>query len=274
MLNLKSGKGSLITISIGFSLVIVSLFSSCYRDIIDMDLDDYSPGIVIEGAVTDQPGPYQVRVSKTGSFQQVTGFPPVSDAEVVISSDQNPEERLQEISPGLYQTQTLQGRAGRDYLLKVVSEGQEYIAESTMPEALLLDYLRLEFIGWGYLLVCAFTDRQGVEDFCRLEVYKNGELADRWLYQGRYSDGEQIIIENFDVYFEHGDQLRVRFLTINRATYEYLSLLNPDEGGGGFDPESPDFMPITLANPKTNINNNALGYFSAHAVRTYTRTVP
>ena len=142
MLFIKSGKISSVTSGIIISAVFASAFLSCYRDIIDLDLDEHGPGIVIEGAVTDQPGPYQVRVSRTGSFQQVADFPPVSDAEVVIFSDQNPDERLQEVSAGLYQTQTLQGRVGRNYLLKVVSEGQEYVAESTMPEALLLDYIR------------------------------------------------------------------------------------------------------------------------------------
>ena len=164
--------------------------------------------------------------------------------------------------------------SNRSYILEVVVDGNQYSGESTMPEALSLDYLNLYYHGWGYTLAIAFTDPEGKEDFCRIKVYKNGELADRYLYQGKYDDGEQIVVDNFDVSFETGDRVLVQLLTINRETYEYLSMLNPDEGGGDYNPEFPDFMQVNYANPKSNLTNNALGYFSAHTVRTYTRVVP
>ena len=247
---------------------------SCYRDGIDLDLDEFGPQLVIEGVITDQAGPYQVRISKSGALNQLGNFPPVSGAEVVIYDDLGNAEVLSETQTGLYETQSLQGRSNRTYFLKVVEDGTEYRGESRMQEALVLDYLNLNYHGWGYTLAIAFTDREGRQDFCRIKVFKNGELVDRYLYQGRYNDGEQILIDNFDAFFQSGDRVQVQFLTINQATFEYLSMLNPDEGGGGYDPEFPDFMPVTYANPKSNLNNNALGYFSAHTVRTYTRVVP
>jgi len=253
-----------------FTLLIPVCFS-CYRDVIDLDLEDIEPQIVIEGIITDQPGPYQVRISKTGNYNQLKDFPPVSGAEVFINDNHGKSEMLREIRAGLYETQELQGMPGRTYTLKVNAEGKEYSASSRMPEALTLDYVGLNNYGWGFVLICAFTDRQGIEDYCRLKIFKNEELVEKYLYQGRFNDGEQYIIDDFDVTFSLNDYAHVQFLTLNKATYEYLSMLDSDEGGGNYDPELPETIPVTWANPKTNLSNNALGYFSAHTVRNYTR---
>lgn len=249
------------------------LFLSCYRDVIDLDLEDFEPQIVIEGIITDQAGPYQVKITKTGRFNQLNNFPPVTGAEVIINDNFGKSEILREIRAGLYETQTLQGVPGRTYTFRVIAEGKEYSASSTMPEPLLLDYVSLLNRGWGYVMVCAFTDRQGIEDYCRLKIFKNGELVEKYLYQGRFSDGEQYVIDDFDVTFNYNDNVNIQLFTFNKATYEYFSMLDSGEGGGDYDPELPEFVEISLANPKTNLSNNALGHFSAYTIRNYTRIV-
>ena len=52
-------------------LIIISLFLviSCEREI-DLNLEDQSGNIVIEANVTDQAGPYTVRITKSVSFTQ------------------------------------------------------------------------------------------------------------------------------------------------------------------------------------------------------------
>lgn len=261
---------------IKFSVLITIIFLlliSCYRDVIDLDLEDFEPQIVIDGIISDQAGPYQVKITKTGGFNQMNNFPPVTGAEVIINDNFGKSEMLREISAGLYETQMLQGVPGRTYTLRVIAEGKEYSASSTMPEPLLLDYISLQNRGRGYIMICAFTDRQGIEDYCRLKIFKNGELVEKYLYQGRFSDGEQYAIDDFDITFNYNDNVRVQLLTINKATYEYFSMLDGDEGGGDWDPELPEFVEISLANPKTNLSNNALGHFSACTIRNYTRIV-
>jgi len=231
------------------------------------------PQLVIEGNITDQNGSCQVRISKTGGYNQLSHFPVVSGAEVFLYDDLGHSETLAETEPGLYLSQSFQGRSGRNYSLQVRAEGKEYLANSKMPEALTLDFLTLQNYGQGFILSCGFTDRQGIKDFCRLKIYKNGELVDKYLYQGEYTDGEQIILDEFDVTFSRYDSVEVELLTISEEIYEYLAMLNPEEGGGGYDPEIPDFFPVSPANPKSNVSNDALGYFSAHTVRYYRRIV-
>jgi Domain of unknown function (DUF4249) len=259
-----------------FSIVCILLFTqffSCYRDIIDLDLGDFAPQIVIESIITDQPGPYLVRISKTGELNQFSNFPWVSGAEVILQDNSGNSETLIETATGQYKTRNLQGIPGRTYDLKAKVEGKEYAAVSRMPEPLFMDYISFQNLGWGYIMVCAFTDRQGIEDFCRIKIFKNGELAERYLYQGKYNDGEQIVIDDFETYFSAGDQVRVELFTINKETFVYLSQLNPDEGGGDYDPNYPEYMVVSLSNPKSNLSNKALGYFSAQSVRNYTRIV-
>ncbi|UCF62765.1 MAG: DUF4249 domain-containing protein [bacterium] len=246
---------------------------SCYRDIIDLDLESVDPQLVIEGNITDQVGPYQIRISKTGGYNQLNNFPRISGAEVFIHDNLGNSEMLGEAETGLYLSQSLHGRIGRTYSLQVQAEGKEYRANSKMPEALTLDFLTLQNHGQEFILSCGFTDREGMVDFCRLKIYKNGELVEKYLYHGEYTDGEQIILDEFGVTFSRNDNIMVELLTITEETYEYLAMLNPDEDGGGYDSETPDFFPVSAANPKTNLSNNALGYFSAHTVRRYYKIV-
>ena len=62
------------------------IFLSCQK-VIDVDLNSSSPHIVIEGYISDQPGPYWVRISQTVNYNQPNTFPPVSGATVTLSDN-------------------------------------------------------------------------------------------------------------------------------------------------------------------------------------------
>ena len=69
-------------------LIIISLFLviSCEREI-DLNLEDQSGNIVIEANVTDQAGPYTVRITKSVSFTQSNSYPRVENAQVTLSDN-------------------------------------------------------------------------------------------------------------------------------------------------------------------------------------------
>lgn len=247
-------------------ITLAGMFFSCHRDVIDLDLEKIDRQIVIEGMVSDQPETHTVKISKTIEYTKSRDFPVVSGAEVTISEDTGNSETLQEISPGIYQTQTLIGKPGRSYYLRVLTEGKLYTASSYMPYALELNRVEFESYGPESFLACSFADREGREDYCLLKLFKNGELVDRFLYQDRYTDGEQIIIDDFNAVFYQNDRVEIQFLSIDRSTYEYFSAWYD---GDDYDPELPEFVPVTFHNPNTNLTNNALGYFSAHTLRHY-----
>jgi hypothetical protein len=86
------------------------------------------------------------------------------------------------------------------------------------------------------------------------------------LYYDKYTDGEIIEIDNIDELFNRNDLLKVDLITIDKNIYDFYSVVYNYE-----DPESAEESVIDLAsaNPKSNISNNALGYFSAQTVRSY-----
>ena len=253
----------------------ITLFSiSCYQDVIDLDLSDFESQIVIEGNITNQPGPYTVKISRTVGYEKSRDFPPVYGAEVVITDDAGNFETLREIRSGRYWTSSLKGVPGRTYSMSVNVDGKEYTASCTMPEPLELNSILYDIYDQLAFLRCEFSDREGIDDFFRLKIYRNETYVETYLYQGRFRDGQSIDIDINTMFFL-GDDVKIEMLAIDRTIYEYFSMLGGDieQSNEELDIELPDFFPITVFNPKTNLSDGALGYFSAHTVRTYTFVV-
>lgn len=243
--------------------ILISLFiiiTSC-EEVIEIDLNFSDPQIVIEGAVTDQPGPYTVQITKTTDYYNPGEYPTVSGAVVTISDDAGNFETLSETEPGIYQTDSLRGRSGRTYSLSVEIDGEIYEASSEMPVAIEIDRLDTR-----HNLTCEFRDTPGIEDYCRLKVYKNGKEEDGYfLYNGRLSDGNRVRYDRFHIEeIEENDLIQVDLLTIDENVYEYYSTLSDvlatdPRGLGSTD---------VPANPISNISGDVLGYFGAYTVRT------
>ncbi|GAB1415554.1 hypothetical protein MASR2M117_09600 [Paludibacter sp.] len=121
------------------TLIIASLiFASCTKEI-DIDLNSTDTQLVIEGNITDDPGPYTVKLSKTVNFSDANNYPPFTDAMVIISDNTGIVDTLTETIPGLYQTNFITGIQGNAYTLKIIAENKQYNATSTMPHKVNLD---------------------------------------------------------------------------------------------------------------------------------------
>jgi hypothetical protein len=109
----------------------------------------FQPTFVVDGMITDQPGPYVVHLSNAIPINdqlQETGV--VQGATVTVHDDQGATEVLVEKNAGSYYTTSFQGVVGRSYFITVTtSDGNSY--QST-PEALLpvgdFTNLRFEFV--------------------------------------------------------------------------------------------------------------------------------
>ena len=260
------------------SVLILCIFNSCEK-VIDIDLKNSEPQIVIDGTVTGQPGPYSVKINKTVDYYKPSAFPAVAGAEVTISDNTGNSEILSEVAGGFYQTSTIQGLPGRTYTLKVIAEGKEYTAVSTMPQAIEIDSLTYEYqpggsfgpdATEGYKLHVHFTDPAGIENYCRLKIYKNGQLTKGYyLYDDKYTSGNSYDFNDFedDAILQLNDTAIVELLTLDKSTYDYYSTLSNvlTEGDTG-----PPMMMTTPANPNSNLSNGALGYFGAFTVSTKT----
>lgn len=82
--------------------------------------------LVIEGGITNKPGPYFVRLSTTLPINQPVRVP-FKECVVTLFDDQGHSEILTEIEPGVYQTSIsgIQGTIGNEYSVSVVTPGDK-----------------------------------------------------------------------------------------------------------------------------------------------------
>ncbi|QIY90296.1 DUF4249 domain-containing protein [Chryseobacterium gallinarum] len=250
--------------------IILSLFLviSCQKEI-DLDLADQSGRIVIEGNVTDQVGPYTVRITKSVAVNQQNQYPAVTDAQVILSDNTGQTETLQYIGDGKYQTSTFIGVSGRTYTLKVQAEGQQYIAQSTMPEAVDFEGLAQDSFKFGdkmsYTLLPIFTDPVMLGNRYLFSFTIN-DLSKKYIsvFSDNLNNGlpnqRPLMLPNDDNDgADHevvaGDTIYVEMQSIDNTIFTYYSALLDISGNGSG---------VTPANPPSNISNGALGYFSAH----------
>ncbi|NDK55742.1 DUF4249 domain-containing protein [Pontibacter fetidus] len=241
-------------------------FTSC-EEVIDYELDTAESRLVVEGLLTDQPGPYKVRLSNTKGYLDEGRTTGVNGALVIISDNHGHTDTLKAAGEGLYQTNTLQGIPGYTYYFKAVVNGKEYTAQSYMPAVSPLDSLTFEYKAAGhmedegYYPIVHFGDPAGKGNNYRWNVYINGvlepdELAvlNDELYDGNYGHA------NMQFAVQKGDRLRVEVYGIDKPAYDFwFALLNQQNSSGGPFEGTP-------ANAPSNISNGAIGYFGASAV--------
>jgi hypothetical protein len=131
-----------------FLAIIFLFFGSC----IDPLQIPFSPSdlrLVVDGMITNEPGPYQVKLVYSSNLENSLRLPePVSGATVSIVSSINETEYLSEISPGIYQSSIggIHGQPGVSYFLKIVAASGEYQSETqTLVSAGSIDDVFFEF---------------------------------------------------------------------------------------------------------------------------------
>ena len=104
----------------------VLAFTGC-EQLIDLELEDGRPTLVVEGLLTDQEGPHYVILSESNpNFYDTLRPRSVRNATVRISDDAGNSEELTYVGGGRYETRTLETAIGRKYDLYIEWRGDEY----------------------------------------------------------------------------------------------------------------------------------------------------
>ena len=114
------------------------VLQSCIKPF-DFEVDEGAKKLVVNGMITNEPGPYTVKINKTTSYGG--HFSDVHDdilkAQVTITDDLGAVETLKEFKPGEFVTDLngIQGRIGGKYTLRIkLKNGEEYVSETeTLP---------------------------------------------------------------------------------------------------------------------------------------------
>ena len=211
---------------------IIILFASC-EDVIDINLNSSDPHLVIEGTITNQQGPYLVKISRTTNYFSSSEQSFVSDALVIINDSEGNSETLSEVSPGIYETASIEGVIGRTYTLTVDIDGEEYKASSTMP-----DITPIEFVSYDkataiqgepedYYVLTYFHDEIDVVNYYRLKLYVNSVWDDViYITEDEWQDGKDFTFGMLAEYANLNDTLIVELGNMDEAVYEYFNSLN------------------------------------------------
>ncbi len=230
--------------------------------------------MVIEGTVTDQQRPDSVILSESGNyFEPSLSFPPVTGALVTIADNLGNTDTMRETVSGKYASPTFRGVPGRTYALKVVAQGKEYDAISSMPQKVTIDSLYTTplraFDGdIGYNLYVMFKDPPEQGNYYRINLRINRPLppdsvtGERYhLFSDKLTNGNEVTLRmRTGRSIVTGDTVFVELLSIDKSAYDYFRTLN--------NILTSDRAPTSLApaNPNTNLSNGSLGYFAAFTV--------
>ena len=133
-----------------FSALLILIASACV-DRINFDIGVAAAfPIVVEGYISDQPGPYKIEISKAYDIESKYSIKaPINVSRVIISDSQGDQEELSQVNDGEYQTASngIRGIVGRAYSLRVeLRDGRIY---ESIPDTLLaagkLDSLYFDF---------------------------------------------------------------------------------------------------------------------------------
>lgn len=252
---------------IAIAAVLVLTLSACQKEI-DLDLENKSGQVIIEGNLSDQVESHIVKITKSVAFTQPNQYPQVSNAVVTISDNLGLVDTLRYVSEGQYRTEKLKaGVSGRTYTLKVSFEGKTYTSQCEMPEKVPLTGLKLNTmtffgntsydvlpeyidpprIGNVYVFFVKVNSQKGTVFETFTDNFGNGVANQRDLNMP--SDSENPV--------KAGDIVSVEMRSVVSSVYTYFNAIDQLAGGGPGGGISP-------ANPPSNISGGALGYFSAH----------
>lgn len=260
-------------------ILTAGILCSCEKEI-DVKLQGAAKKYVIEAVVTDKAGGCRVLISQTKDFNEDNTPITVSGARVQISTGDS-SVVLTENAPGVYASSSLKGVPGTTYNLQVNIESETFTARSTMPSLVKMDSLYITeemFFGDKYKLpTISYMDPAGVLNFYRFMVYVNGTKKKQiFALNDELTDGNRnatrlfVDVDQDDVEDEEkiktGDLVKVEMLTIDAPIYKYFFSLENSATG--------DSNSATPANPVSNIQGGALGYFSVHTMQSMEVRVP
>lgn len=275
--------------------VLAGLFASC-EDVIEVKLTDEELNLYgVEAFITTKDAPF-VYLYHTIRVDQDINYPAISGAEVIISDDATPQNRITLAEnpgkQGLYQVppdKRYLGVAGRKYTVMIKTEGNTLTATDALERVEPIDSIVVEpSLRGDKRFLGIFTygkETPGIGNFYKWDIYINDTLitnADRLaIAWDKFVDGNYIskleIFTDFhdpnkpeDRILRLKDVVQVKQTSISEFVYNYyFQMINQSSTGSLFS--------VPPANIKSNFTSSdgrpVLGIFSASDVSESNRVV-
>ncbi len=250
--------------------VFLASIQACGISVLDVELPDGTPKLVVEGSISNLDNPHTILLSRSTSFEQ-SSSQYVDDAVIIISGSGGEQDTLLNKGGGRYES-LIKGIPGTTYQLDILLDGNHYQAFSTMPKPPTLDSLSISYHSEslvreeGYYLSLHTLDPEEREGYYRWIVWKNDTLHRVDGIPGFFAtldmnkENNKILNLQYPTPFRAGDTLRVHTIKMDKQVYTYyLGLYELMINDGGL------IGPIPV-NPETNISGDALGVFQAVSI--------
>ena len=241
----------------------ILLLAACEK-VIDLPLENEEPKIVIEGVVDDSNYEQWVKVSQTTPFDSDSGPVFVSGASVRVIAPGGRVVSYEESRPGYYMAQNFRGVSGQSYRLEVSYNGAQYAASSTMPSKVSVDsigFSQSTILDRSFRTInVLLQDPEDEENYYRFVLSSNrDDVQQAFIYNDKYNNGKKVIynLNSVDMKLQAQDSIFLDVMTLDAPVYAYWK---------GIDGQNPGAA--NPANPPSNFSNGALGYFSAHTLKT------
>lgn len=175
-----------------FSMLWLSAVVISCIEPVDIETDSSSSAsLVINGLITDEPGPYKVELSLSTGFFDDDVSSKVSNALVTIEDDLGQKHDLEESSPGIYLTSASEvvGEVGRQYILTVELEDGRTFESSTERlnsnsgmSSIYSEY-KTKAIRNDFNIL---DEKEGLDIFIDSNPRINNEVFYRWRWTGTY----------------------------------------------------------------------------------------
>lgn len=247
----------------------IFVLSSC-EEKVDLNLNADSGRVVIDAQLSDANSVQRIRVSQSVAFDAQVGSTAVKNAKVTVKDNLNQSFSFQHEKDGYYINRNFKPVVGRKYTLSVGVQKQQFTSSSSMPAYINVDATRViekEIAGKTYFFIAlSFKDPAKIANYYMYTLSINGkEFRFASAESDQFNDGLEVThyISDLERSLSSGDKITVRRYCVDVGTYNYWN---------GY--QSTNLSTAAPGNPKSNISNNALGYFSVATVKEYQLAIP
>lgn len=246
---------------------IAGFFLTSCEDVIDVDLNEAAPRLVIESninvAVEDSSSVSSlIRLTTTAPFFD-DAVPVVADASIEIIDENGAVFSFTYINEGYYHHDFVP-KKNIQYTLRIIYNDEVYTGTTNLVPTAHLEYIKQRndggFLGDQIELKAYFQDIIDEENY-----YFFTAMSEKGIRRAVYSDAFYQGNEMFGSYsaedLEPGDEVQFGLFGISEEYYNYMYILLQQTGGGGGPFETqPATVKGNIIN-ETNPENFPLGYF-------------
>lgn len=243
---------------------------SC-EDVVDVDLNEAEPRLVIEASINwfkNSVGNEQsIKLSLSAPFFD-DSVPPANGATIeILDTNGNIFNFIEDGNTGIYLNTVFIPIIDEAYTLNINYSGENYTAVETLKSVTPIDFIEQNneggFTGEDIELKAYYTDPVNIENYYFFEFISDIPVVPTLeVYDDEFTDGNQIFGFYTEEDLESGDEVIIRNYGVSERFYEFMFILlqqGSDDGGGPFETQ-----PATVRGNcinETNPDNYPFGYF-------------